>query len=422
MSSAAEQRQAVADLTAIARRDLDEFWRLLEGSNAEQVRDALMDVLPGFGGVYGDAATSMAADWYEDVREASQARGVFSPVLASPPGPARWDALARWGVTPLFSERPDSAIALAKVAGGLQRSIADQHRMTIVESSLADPAASGWRRVGVGDACSFCRMLIGRGHVYTEATSTFRSHDNCNCAASPSFAPNVVKISREPYKRANTLAAQAEEGSLSVALRNQDVDGFRSAIEESLGSLDLPEGMVTKVDTKLGIGGTGVARIQILHPDGRKVGSALRTFGGDQADRVSHENFVVKREWQGKGVATKINRAMESMYRRNGIKAIELDANIDVGGYSWARAGYDWHPVTSDADTVLRVLGKVESSGRGDPGVLAQVEKARATLDGPREEWVTPFDLSQIGWVEGADMWAGKKGMLDSAWGAIKRL
>ena len=211
MSSAAEQRQAVADLTSLARRDLDAFWRLLEGLSAEQVRDALMDVLPELGDAYGDAAAALAADWYEDVREASQARGSFSPVLASPPEPARWEALARWGVAPLFAEQPDAATALAKVAGGLQRSIADQHRLTVVESSVADPAASGWRRVGVGDSCGFCRMLIDRGHVYTEATSTFRSHDNCNCAASPSFAPNVVKVSREPYEQSRRRRSEADK-------------------------------------------------------------------------------------------------------------------------------------------------------------------------------------------------------------------
>ena len=201
MTTASEARQDLVDLTALARRDLATFWTLVQDWPAEQVRDALMDVLPELGGAYGDAAAALAADWYEDVREASQARGSFSPVLASPPEPARWEALARWGVDPLFAEQPDAETALAKVAGGLQRTIADQHRLTVVESSIADPAASGWRRVGVGDACGFCRMLIDRGHVYTEASVTFRSHDHCNCAASPTWDANVVKVSPAAYEQ-----------------------------------------------------------------------------------------------------------------------------------------------------------------------------------------------------------------------------
>ena len=226
MTTASEARQDLVDLTALARRDLATFWTLVQDWPAEQVRDALMDVLPELGGVYGDAAAALAADWYEDVREASQARGSFSPVLASPPEPARWEALARWGVTPLFAEQPDAATALAKVAGGLQRSIADQHRLTVVESSIADPAASGWRRVGVGDSCRFCRMLIDRGHVFTEATSTFRSHDNCNCAASPSFAPNVVKVSSEPYRQSKRRRSEATKKADNARARAYIADKY----------------------------------------------------------------------------------------------------------------------------------------------------------------------------------------------------
>ena len=227
MSSAAEQRQAVADLTALARRDLEAFWRLLGGLSAEQVRDALMDVLPGLGGTYGDAAASLAADWYEDVREASQARGSFSPVLASPPEPARWEALARWGVTPLFAERPDAATALAKVAGGLQRSIADQHRLTVVESSIADPAASGWRRVARAGACGFCKVLAdrrsdGENGVYTEASVDFKSHDNCSCTASPSWAPNVTKVIGVPFRYSQKKASWSAERKARENARMRD--------------------------------------------------------------------------------------------------------------------------------------------------------------------------------------------------------
>ena len=228
MSSAAEQRQAVADLTSLARRELDAFWRMLpDDLNAEQVRDALMDVLPELGGAYGDAAAALAADWYEDVREASQARGSFSPVLASPPEPARWEALARWGVDPLFAEQPDAATALAKVAGGLQRSIADQHRLTVVESSIADPAASGWRRVARAGACGFCKVLAdrrsdGENGVYTEASVQFKSHDNCACCAAPSFASNVRKVIGVPYVASKRNVTDRDRERVRDYLKGQD--------------------------------------------------------------------------------------------------------------------------------------------------------------------------------------------------------
>jgi hypothetical protein len=200
-TSAAEARRALQTLTALAKRDLLALWAALDGLSAQQTRDALTDLLPALGDRYGDAAAALAADWYEELRDAAEARGRFTPVLAQAPDAGRWESLAGWAVGPLFGATPDRAGALTLLAGGLQRSIADQHRLTVVQSSAEDPAASGWRRVGVGENCGFCRMLIDRGHVYTEASVTFRSHDHCNCAASPEFASNVVKVSREPYRQ-----------------------------------------------------------------------------------------------------------------------------------------------------------------------------------------------------------------------------
>jgi hypothetical protein len=209
MATPAEAREALAGLTTLAQRDLLSLRPALEGLSAEGARDGLLEVLPALGLQYGDAAAALAADWYEDVRDEAEAKGRFEPILATEPDEGRWESLARWGTDPLFQASPNLAAALALIAGGLQRSIADQHRLTIVESSIADPAASGWKRVGVGANCGFCRMLIDRGHVYTEAGVTFRSHDHCNCAASPSFADNVVKVSTEPYRQSQRERSDA---------------------------------------------------------------------------------------------------------------------------------------------------------------------------------------------------------------------
>lgn len=226
MTSAAEARQGLVDLTALARRDLAAFWALVQDWPVEQIRDALMDVLPALGDQYGDAAAELAASYFETARERADARGSFAPVLAERPDRARWEALSRWGVDPLFAAVPDAVTALSRVSGGLQRTIADQHRLTVVESSLADPAASGWRRVGVGDNCGFCRMLIDRGHVYTEAGVTFRSHDHCNCAAAPSWDSNVVKVSTEPYRQSRKNRSDATRKADNARARAYIADKY----------------------------------------------------------------------------------------------------------------------------------------------------------------------------------------------------
>jgi hypothetical protein len=201
MTTASEARQGLVDLTALAKRDLDRLWTQISDLPPVQVREALVDVLPVIADEYGLAAGALAADWYDDERDRAGVGGSFTAEPVELPDQERFTSLAVWGTSPLFSENPDPQSSLSLVAGGLQRAIADAHRLTVVESTQNDPQATGWRRIGVGENCGFCRMLIGRGAVYTEASVTFRSHDNCNCAASPTWAENVVKISREPFQQ-----------------------------------------------------------------------------------------------------------------------------------------------------------------------------------------------------------------------------
>jgi hypothetical protein len=69
-------------------------------------------------------------------------------------------------------------------------------------------------------------MLIDRGHVYTEATVTFRSHDSCSCAASPSWAPNVTKVSREPYRQSQRNRSDAQKARDNARAREYIAENY----------------------------------------------------------------------------------------------------------------------------------------------------------------------------------------------------
>lgn len=201
MTSATEARQGLVDLITLAKRDLEVVWSQISDLPPTDIREALREILPAIADEYGSAAAALAADWYDDARVAADVAGAFTATPADPPDQARFDALARWGTQSLFTAEAQTSAVLPLLSGGLQRTIADLHRLTIVNSSVADPQASGWSRVGVGSNCGFCQMLIARGAVHTEASVTFRSHDHCNCAASPVWAKNVVKITGEPFRQ-----------------------------------------------------------------------------------------------------------------------------------------------------------------------------------------------------------------------------
>jgi hypothetical protein len=72
------------------------------------------------------------------------------------------------------------------ILGGTQRRIANFARLTVMGSSVADPQAQGWVRVGVG-ACKSggCDQYLD-GEVRSVAYD-FPAHDNCNCHAEPAF-------------------------------------------------------------------------------------------------------------------------------------------------------------------------------------------------------------------------------------------
>jgi hypothetical protein len=179
MATATQLRSDVALLAREAGTDLGILWRSVD--TATEVEAALRDVLPGLIDTYGAAAATVAADWYDELRDEREVRGRFTAIPADIPDPGT-QALVGWALT----EATDMPGFQSLILGGAQRRIANFSRLTVSGSSIADPSAQGWQRVGAGE-CDFCQMLLGRGAVYTEATADFPSHDNCNCQAEPAF-------------------------------------------------------------------------------------------------------------------------------------------------------------------------------------------------------------------------------------------
>ena len=154
-------------------------------NGAEQTRDRLLEVLPRLIATYGSAAATLGADYYDEVRDAAGARKRFRAIPAELPDEGRAEALARWGVAPLFKAVPDATSALTLVTGGLQRIIADADRETVRFSSIQDKAARGWVRVGSGE-CDWCKQFLDGEVHYTEGYG-FDAHDHCGCTAEPAF-------------------------------------------------------------------------------------------------------------------------------------------------------------------------------------------------------------------------------------------
>lgn len=130
--------------------------------------------------------------------------------------------------------------------------------------------------------------------------------------------------------------------------------------------------------------------------------SLERSFFVDEQGRkvVDHELFRLPTEMQGKGISKQIFRVLYEQYKAAGVERIEVYANIDVGGYTWARYGF----CAKDRDTVLNAVRFYELTPRQEKRIMTLIdEHFNASSD--------PFPMNKI-----ARLPYGKKALLGSNW------
>lgn len=177
MQPATQLRSDIALVTDQAQSDLDIVFRDIE--RPEESEAALRDTLPALIVAYGAAAATVAANWYDDLRDARGVRGRFTAIPAEIPEVGA-QALVGWALT----EAQDLPGFRSLVAGGTQRRIVNFSRFTVTGSSEQDPGSKGWVRVGAGE-CDWCKKYLD-GEIRTVAYD-FPAHDHCNCHAEPAF-------------------------------------------------------------------------------------------------------------------------------------------------------------------------------------------------------------------------------------------
>lgn len=166
VTAPAVRQAALSGLADLSRRELAEIWRKLNLDRPGALSTPLAEILLAIADKYGEAAAALAAEWYEEARDDAGMTGSFAVPVADLPESTRFDALARWGVTPLFGADPNPAAALTRLSGGLQRLVLDQARDTTFAAVEADPVRPRFARHASANACAFCALMATRGAVY----------------------------------------------------------------------------------------------------------------------------------------------------------------------------------------------------------------------------------------------------------------
>lgn len=179
----------------------------------------------------------------------------------------------------------------------------------------------------------------------------------------------------------------------------------RAAVDEFVKGTGLQTGKTLEIKH---LGGRNVEYGATLYDkSGNDVGYIKRRFLiTDTGQRiVEHSLFTINKDAQGQGIAKKMLANKVKAYDRLGVDVVTMEANIDVGGYAWARYGFV-PSTTSWNGMKTKLTAKLESkkfSGLDD----ATKSKLGAALNSNDRRAI---------WQIADDRVVGKKLLLKSKW------
>lgn len=164
----------------------------------------------------------------------------------------------------------------------------------------------------------------------------------------------------------------------------------------------------------------------VYDADGNWAGEFERKFFKDEYGDVvvEHALLNIDPEYQGTGFSQVFNRTAENYYISHGIDKIDIHAALDVGGYAWAKQGFDWAPKGGATSNVKRRFDDVLRDSSLPASVFNSGTSLRARLDLPSydPDYPTPREVASWGYVQGASTWPGKQTLLGSDWYGQKSL
>jgi len=126
---------------------------------------------------------------------------------------------------------------------------------------------------------------------------------------------------------------------------------------------------------------------------------------------VKHDFLRLSPELQNTRIGRRLLAAQVRQYQAMGLRRIELDANIDVGGYAWARYGFR----PKDVDAFRRMVNRRVDDLNLNEDQLNAVANA---LNSPEPAWMVS-DLRVMVTYNGRRVTLGKALLLDQWWGGF---
>lgn len=146
---------------------------------------------------------------------------------------------------------------------------------------------------------------------------------------------------------------------------------------------------------------------QGMREDGKYLGEISRRYWRDEAGKlnVSHSLFEVPEKYRGGLAGRMLTFSMDS-YSRNGVREVLVHANIDTGGYAWARYGFRaTSPKAFRAEVLSRLDIPTLESEIGAERVQAIIKDFAKVSDTEVTTWVANLPEGKI--ILGHSDWGG---------------
>lgn len=198
-------RRATLTLSERAQADVARiFARFDPVRQKDELRAALLEVMPEIVAGYGEASAAVAADFYEGLREDAKVKGSFATPLAVAAPAAQVLASTRWATSGLYV--PADELRPAAVLGNLHKAtdrlVKLPGRQTLAGALTNDPSRPRFARIPTGrTTCRFCATLASRGAVYvTKETAGGLTdfHDHCDCSVTAIFDGQALPAGYDP--------------------------------------------------------------------------------------------------------------------------------------------------------------------------------------------------------------------------------
>lgn len=250
--------------------------------------------------------------------------------------------------------------------------------------------------------------------VGTPVATSWRDHEGHPELFGYDRAPTYTSFNPTFDEQENRTVHQLT-GTVNLADLHARLTGQHPALARASTSVKVPNRNTVQTVTSM------------LNKQGGVQFQLRRTFrrGKDGNVSVSHDLMQLSPALQGKGIGTHVAQSGEELARAAGASRIDLTASMGVGGYAWARQGFDFADEadrTAAKKRIGKTLDKYRNAGALDDEEHAVAHEALAGAHTAAE--LAAFTLPhQFGpTLTPEQRKVGKRGMLGSTWQATKDL